>query len=56
MSDEATTLPVVDAPPEVWVDPEEFELTDAEVADGNRLGVMIDTDDDEDNGHAGHAG
>ena len=33
-------LPVVDDPPKtgVWVDPEEWEVTDEEVAAGNALG------------------
>lgn len=48
-------LPAVDAPPAdgIYRDAEVRAfgaLTDDEVADGNRLGLIIDTDDDEDNG------
>lgn len=45
-------LPEVDTPPKsgVWVDPEEWEVTDEEVEHGNRLGETIDVNDDEDAG------
>lgn len=45
-------LPEVDDPPRsgVFIDPEEFVPTAEEIAEGNRLGQVIDVDDDEDNG------
>lgn len=45
-------LPAVDEPPGsgVFVEHDEFELTDDEIAEGNRLGERIDPDDDEDSG------
>jgi len=45
-------LPAVDEPPRsgVFVEHDELELTDAEIAEGNRLGQVIDPDDDEDSG------
>ena len=51
MSDPAD-LPAVDEPPRsgVFVEHDELELTDAEIAEGNRLGQVIDPDDDEDSG------
>ena len=49
---EPVDLPVVDEPPRsgVFVEHDELELTDAEIAEGNRLGETIDPDDDEDSG------
>jgi len=45
-------LPAVDSEPKsgTWVDPEEFEPTPEEIAEGNRLGEVIDVNDDDDNG------
>lgn len=42
-------LPVVDTPPDVWTD-EHPEPTAGEVAEGKRLGEVIDVDDDDDQG------
>lgn len=51
---EPIDLPVIDEPPKsgVWVDHEEWfgDLSDDEIAEGNRLGGAIDPDDDDDNG------
>ena len=49
---EPVELPAVDEPPRsgVFVEHDELELTDAEIAEGNRLGQVIDPDDDEDSG------
>lgn len=45
-------LPALDAPPRsgVFIDHDQIELTDEEIAVGNALGEIIDTDDDHDRG------
>ena len=51
---EAEVLPEDDQPSSgVWVDTDEVihNPTDEEVAEGQRLGEAIDTDDDEDDGY-----
>lgn len=54
--DEPRVLPVLDDPPRAgYFAPElsELELTPEEIASGNRLGAVIDVDDDADNGLGG---
>lgn len=45
-------LPAVDEPPRsgVFIEHDELELTDDEIAAGNQLGAAIDVEDDDDNG------
>lgn len=45
-------LPPLDSPPKsgVFIDHDELELTDDDIAAGNLLGERIDIDDDTDNG------
>lgn len=52
MTETPIELPTDDPPRGPWTDPHAplEEMTDAEVAEGNRLGATIDVDDDEDNG------
>lgn len=50
MHEAPKVLPVVDDTPKRFVDPEEWSVTDEEVAAGNALGEAIDVDDDEDAG------
>jgi hypothetical protein len=47
---EPIELPQVDEPPKQWLDPEESPLTKDEIAEGKRLGEIINPDDDTDNG------
>jgi hypothetical protein len=52
-SETAIVTPEDDPPRSgAWVDPEDFmaEPTDAELAEGERLGRSIDVDNDDDNG------
>ena len=46
MTDEPELLPAVDTPPDVWAD-EHPEPTAEEIDEGNRLGELIDVDDDD---------
>ena len=50
---EPAELPQVDTPPQtgVFVEHDDLELTAEEIALGNRLGELINPDDDDDNGH-----
>jgi hypothetical protein len=43
-------LPRLDEPPQRWVEHDDLELTPEEIDEGNRLGRVIDPDDDEDAG------
>lgn len=49
---EAKPLPILDSPPKsgVFVDHDDLELTDDDIALGNALGDVIDVDDDNDDG------
>lgn len=49
---ERVRLPVIDDPPPFggWVDHDDLQLTEEEIVEGNRLGEMIDINDDGDNG------
>lgn len=52
MSEHPAELPALDDPPRsgVWVEHDTLELTEEEIAEGNRLAAAIDPDDDHDNG------
>jgi hypothetical protein len=44
-------LPALDSDPDHWgPDHDDLTITDDEIAEGNRQGAEIDTDDDDDNG------
>lgn len=48
---EPNILPIIDEEPDEWgPEHDDLEITDEEIAEGNRQGREIDIDDDEDNG------